>query len=301
MADWEIIVQSVDDRCGRERITHLAQGVVAEEKGVMKMHDVGLHRAEETVEMSHEIFLGTGGAEEVIIIVPFIVKKILAIVRRAYRRNQGAFVGTPGRGKWRAGLGEEIDGKVGPSPHRRKKFLRINFHPGRPDFRVVVDEVENPNPAATTNNWYTQDGYGGGSFGAASYGGGSYTDCHDTTQPGVEPIAKYLKSLATPIKPNCEENRYYLLNNYNPGYFGNGNNAYTDTNAANTVFTIPPSSVPSIGDDMLKNNVSWKYYGDQWNNYVPDPYQLNYGAIGKDTDEYCNICNPVYKEQRYQC
>ncbi len=156
----------------------------------------------------------------------------------------------------------------------------------------IVDEVENPNPAATTNNWYTEDGYGGGSFGAASYGGGSYTNCADTTQPGVTPIVTYLKSLKTPIKPNCEAGHYYLLNNYNPGYFGNGNNAYTDTNANNTVFTIPPSSVPSIGDDLIKNNVSWKYYGDQWNAYVPDPYQLNYGAIGKDTDEYCNICNP---------
>jgi phospholipase C len=158
--------------------------------------------------------------------------------------------------------------------------------------RGVVDEVENPNPAPSTNNWYTEDGYGGGSFGASSYGGGSYTNCADTTQPGVKPIVTYLKSLTTPIKPNCEAGHYYLLNNYNPGYFGNGNNAYTDTNAANTVFTIPPSSVPSIGDDLLKNNVSWKYYGDQWNNYVPDPYQLNYGAVGKDTDEYCNICNP---------
>ncbi len=57
-------------------------------------------------------------------------------------------------------------------------------------------------------------------------------------------------------------------------------------------FTIPPSSIPSIGDDLIANNISWKYYGDQWNNYVPDPYQLNYSAIGKDTDEYCNICNP---------
>jgi phospholipase C len=156
----------------------------------------------------------------------------------------------------------------------------------------IVDEVENPNPAASTNNWYTEDGYGGGSYGAASYGGGSYTNCADTTQPGVTPIVTYLASLKTPIKPNCEAGRYYLLNNYNPGYFGNGNNAYTDTNANNTVFTIPPSSVPSIGDDLIKNNVSWKYYGDQWNNYVPDPYQLNYGAIGKETDEYCNICNP---------
>ena len=30
--------------------------------------------------------------------------------------------------------------------------------------------------------------------------------------------------------PRCEAGHYYLLNNYNPGYFGNGNNAYTDTN-----------------------------------------------------------------------
>jgi phospholipase C len=85
---------------------------------------------------------------------------------------------------------------------------------------------------------------------------------------------------------------YYLLNNYNPGYFGNGNNAYTDTSPDNTVFTIPPSSTRSIGDSLLAAHISWKYYGDQWNNYVPDPYQLNYGAIGADTDEYCNICNP---------
>jgi phospholipase C len=156
----------------------------------------------------------------------------------------------------------------------------------------VVDEIENPNPAAGTNNWYTEDGYGGGSFGKASYGGGSYSNCADTSQPGVAPIVNYLKSLKTPIDPRCEAGHYYLLNNYNPGYFGNGNNAFTDQSPNNTVFTIPPSSTPSIGDDMLANNVSWKYYGDQWNNYVPDPYQLNYGAIGKDTDEYCNICNP---------
>ena len=103
---------------------------------------------------------------------------------------------------------------------------------------------------------------------------------------------KYLKSLPTPINPRCQKGHYYLLNNYNPGYFGDGSNAFTDTNPNNTVFTIPPSSTPSIGDTMLAAKVSWKYYGDQWNNYVKDKYQLNYGAIGKDTDEYCTICNP---------
>ena len=156
----------------------------------------------------------------------------------------------------------------------------------------IVDEIENPNAADGTNNWYSEDGDGGGGFGSSAYGGGSYSNCADDTQPGVAEIKNYLHSLTPQIHSRCEAGHYYLLNNYNPGYFGNGKNAYTDTNAANTPFTIPPSSVPSIGDDLIANNVSWKYYGDQWNNYVNDPYQLNYGAIGKDTDEYCNICNP---------
>jgi len=156
----------------------------------------------------------------------------------------------------------------------------------------VVDEVENPNPAPGTNNWYSEDGYGGGSFGSASYGGGSYSECANSQAPGVAEVVKYLQSLPRKIDPRCEAGHYYLLNNYNPGYFGNGNNAFTDTNANNTVFTIPPSSTPSIGDSLLEKGVSWKYYGDQWNNYVPDPYQLNYGAMGANTDEYCNICNP---------
>jgi phospholipase C len=69
--------------------------------------------------------------------------------------------------------------------------------------------------------------------------------------------------------------------------------------------------VPSIGDTMLAAGISWKYYGDHWNNYsgapsftpnpkstnnpngLPgDPYQLNYGTPGPTADEYCNICNP---------
>jgi phospholipase C len=156
----------------------------------------------------------------------------------------------------------------------------------------TVDEVENPNPAPDTNNWYTEDGYGAGGGGTAFYGGGSYTDCADLSQPGVAPIVSYLHSLPRPIKSNCEKGHYYLLNNYNPGYFGNGNNAYTDTNVHNTVFTVPPSSLRSIGNVLLDASISWKYYGDQWNNYVNDPYQQNLGGIGATSDNYCTICNP---------
>jgi phospholipase C len=145
-----------------------------------------------------------------------------------------------------------------------------------------TNEIENPNPQAGTNNYWDQDGYSGG----------TYSACADLTQPGVPVIVNYLQSLPRPVNPNCEAGHYYLLNNYNPGYFGDGSNAFTDTNANNTVFTIPPSSTPSIGDKLISNHISWKYYGDQWNNYLGDKYQLNYNAIGKLTDEYCNICNP---------
>ena len=166
---------------------------------------------------------------------------------------------------------------------------------------AVLDEVENPNALGGTNNWYTEDGYGGGSYGSPAYGGGSYTDCADLSQPAVAQITKYLSSLPRPIKPNCQSGHYYLLNNYNPGYFGNGNDAFTDNSPFNTAFTIPPSSVRSIGDELIAANVSWKYYGDQWNAYVNDPYQINYGAVGTTNplgqtittaDEYCTICNP---------
>jgi len=156
-----------------------------------------------------------------------------------------------------------------------------------------VDEIENPNPVSGTNNWFTEDGYGGfGNSGLSTgvYGGGSYSNCADTAQPGVGPIVSYLKSLK--IDPNCEKNHYYLLNNYNPGYFGDGTNAYTNTNSANTPFTMPPTSQRSIADVLSAHNVSWAYYGDQWNAYLADPYQLNYGAVGAASDQYCNICNP---------
>ena len=158
-----------------------------------------------------------------------------------------------------------------------------------------VDEIENPNLQAGTNNFWIQDGYGGfGNLGASTgvYGGGTYSNCSDPSQPGVGPVLDYLASLPKPIKANCDPGHYYLLNNYNPGYFGDGSDAYTDANPNNTPFTIPPTSQRSIADVMLEHNVSWKYYGDQWNNYLTDKYQQNFGAVGPNSDSYCNICNP---------
>jgi phospholipase C len=169
-----------------------------------------------------------------------------------------------------------------------------------------VDEIENPNPQPGTNNWWIQDGYGGFGNNAALgttgvYGGGSYTNCSDTTQPGVAAIVNYLQSLTPKINPNCAPGAYYLLNNYNPGYFGDGTDAYNNFNPSNTPFTIPGTTQASIADQLLADGISWKYYGDQFNAYLTDPYQLNYGVVGPNSDQYCNICNPFqYQRQIMQ-
>jgi phospholipase C len=192
-------------------------------------------------------------------------------------------------------------------------FSDENGHPVQPPHNQTVwaggpvDEVENPNPVLGTNNWWIQDGYGGfGTNGNSTgvYGGGSYSNCSDASQPGVGPVLEYLKSLKPAINPNCAEGAYYLLNNYNPGYFGDGSDAYIDTNPSNTPFTIPGTTQRSIGDVLLARHVSWKSYNDQWNQYAglngftADPYQLNYGAVGANSDQYCNICNGFHYQKQ---
>jgi phospholipase C len=153
----------------------------------------------------------------------------------------------------------------------------------------IVDEIENPNPQASTNNYYTQDGYGGGSYGSQSFGGGTYSNCSDESAPGVREVLNYLNSLSRPVKSNCAPGHYYLLNNYNPGYYGDGRNAYADIGNPNqTVFTIPPSTLRTIGDALNERHISWAYYGEQWNTYLANP-DNNYVTAD---NTYCNICNP---------
>ena len=194
------------------------------------------------------------------------------------------------------GTGDAIwfsDGNGNPQtpPHNQTVFEGTSL-------QGTVDEIENPNPAPGTNNWYTEDGYGGGgpSFvlgkpGTPVFGGGSYSNCSDSDEPGVNAVLTYLATLPYEVNPHCDPGHYYLLNNYNPGYFGDGSNAYTDHNEQNTPFTIPPSSVRNIGDALLEKNISFAYFGDQFNAYLGDKYQLNFGTVGAASDQYCNICN----------
>ncbi len=137
-----------------------------------------------------------------------------------------------------------------------------------------ANQIENPNEQPGTNNYYTQDGYSGG----------SYTECADATQPGVASIVSYLQSLPNAPKPNCAPGDYYLLNNYNPGYYGNGQVADVTADP----YTIPPSPVPTIADDLMAHQVSWAYFGEGWDDYLANPTA--------STNVYCSICNPFQYE-----
>jgi phospholipase C len=185
------------------------------------------------------------------------------------------------------GTGDAIwfaDSKGNPVEPPHNQFISAGPNSG------MVDEIENPNPQPGTNNWYTQDGYGSGSFGSASSGGGTYTNCSDTTRSEVAQITNYLGSLRRPINSNCEAGHYYLLNNYNPGYLGDGTSAYTSavmSDPGQTVFAIPPSPLRGIGDALMEKNISFAYYGDQWNTYLANP-DNNYVTAD---NTFCNICD----------
>jgi phospholipase C len=138
------------------------------------------------------------------------------------------------------------------------------------------NQIENPNAQAGTNNWWVQDGYGGG----------SYVNCADDTQPGVAAVKSYLKTL--PYRTfrglDCKAGAYYLVNNYNPGYLGDGTAAPLGAD----VFTIPPTKQQNLALLLTRHNVSWKYYGEGFANGTED------GEAGT----FCNICDPfLYSTQ----
>lgn len=136
-----------------------------------------------------------------------------------------------------------------------------------------TNQIENPNPQAGYNNWFTQDGYQGG----------SYVNCADASQPGVKPILDYLKT--KPGKSfrdgNCAANTYYLVNNYSLAYEANGDQRQLGPND----YTLPPQTVPTIAESLDAHQVSWKWYSGGRN---PD---------GSVTSEYCGICDPFTASQ----
>jgi phospholipase C len=151
-------------------------------------------------------------------------------------------------------------------------YADANGNPATPP----ANQIENPNPQSGTDNYYTQDGYSGG----------SYVGCADPSQPGVAPVRAYLSQLPYKVfnGGDCAPSAYYLVNNYNPGYLGTGQPAPLGP----TQFTIPPTTQPNIGLLLSSHGISWHYYGEGWNG----------GTETGEDSTYCNICNPfLYSKQ----
>jgi phospholipase C len=130
-----------------------------------------------------------------------------------------------------------------------------------------LNQIENPDPSAAGNNFYTQDGYGGG----------SYVNCADMPyQGGVPAIRNFLMSVPHSPKPNCDAGHYYLVNNYSPGFKPDGT---PNPPLSGSDFRVPPQTLPNIAESLSNHGVSWKYYIGGWNGGTP-------------TSSWCSICNP---------
>jgi phospholipase C len=132
-----------------------------------------------------------------------------------------------------------------------------------------ANQIENPNPQHGTNNWYTQDGYSGG----------SYVNCADRSQPGVDAVFSFLDKQPNIFNQgNCAGGAYYLVNNYSLGYAADG--TPKDFGQPNQL-VLPPQTIPTIADALSAHGVSWKYYSGGRN------------MDGTTSNEYCGICDPL--------
>ena len=140
------------------------------------------------------------------------------------------------------------------------------------------NQIENPDPMPGTNNYYTQDGYGGG----------SYVNCADPSQPGVASVDQQLYRQGVHNK-RCEAGHYYLLNNYNMYWNQTSSNPRP---LGPNQFTLPPQSVPTIADDLSTHGVSWKYYSaDRGND--PTVFATSVDGVALPFHSYCGICDPL--------
>jgi phospholipase C len=159
-------------------------------------------------------------------------------------------------------------------------FTDANGNPAMP----AAGLIEDPNPMPGTNNFYNNDHFNSTDPGST---GVAFTNCSDNTQPGVESIMSYLHALPYPPfnDGNCSSNHWYQLNNNYPYYTTAGtiiSNQDMNEFPAGPAFSIGPQTLPTIGDALSANNVSWRYYGAGFNLAAHDP---------PENDLYCAICN----------
>ena len=144
---------------------------------------------------------------------------------------------------------------------------------------VPPSHIANPDPLPGTDDVYTVDLNFDGNF----------TACGDITQPGVAAVRHYLRTLPYHLDTRCLPGHYYMVNNSSPGFLPDGT---VDTAGTVGGGTIPPSNVRTIGEVLNHKNVSWAYYGGDYNAAIA----LEHDPISTDPlvqigAAYCNICN----------
>jgi phospholipase C len=139
--------------------------------------------------------------------------------------------------------------------------------------------IANPDPLPGTDDVYTVDLLFNGNF----------TECGDVSQPGIKPIRDYLASLPYHPETKCEPGHFYMINNDSPGFLPDGT---VDGAGIKSGFSIPPSSVKTLGEALNEKQISWAYYGGAYNaaiNFQHNPTSTDpLVLIGQ---AYCNICN----------
>ncbi|WP_394782003.1 alkaline phosphatase family protein [Undibacterium sp.] len=142
-----------------------------------------------------------------------------------------------------------------------------------------ANQISNPNPMPQTPNFYTQDGYSGG----------SYVNCSDAAQPGVSAILNFLTTKN--VKSNCEPGKYYLVNNYGLGYDMNGNPQPIGANN----FNLPPQTVPTIAEALASKGVAWKWYtgGRELADVSADAVAFGVPAAVAQAAQYNTIGDPL--------
>jgi phospholipase C len=155
----------------------------------------------------------------------------------------------------------------------------IFWSDGKGNPTVPPSHIANPNPLPGTDDVYTVDLNFDGNF----------TECGDTSQPGIKPITDYLASL--PYHPNsrCQPGHFYMVNNDSPGFLPDGT---VDTPGIAGGGSVPPTNVRTIGEALNEKQISWAYYGGAYNAAVALQHNPNTAdptvLIGA---AYCNICN----------
>jgi len=143
-------------------------------------------------------------------------------------------------------------------------FSDGNGNPATPP----ANRIYNPDPAPGTLNLYTRRA--------------QWFNCSDQAQPGIAAITNYLNALPYKVSTNCGPGQYFQAVNVNP--------AFTPKGTLQSGLVVPPTTQKSIGDVLTASNISWKYYGNGFNDT----------GTGAPLDGlYCNICNPFEYQANY--